>query len=68
MKTTTIKIMGKTVAVVGNRKRVVRNRFGLNMGSTFMGLHLGKTSRYLSVPVLASRKFGGVADIKGDLD
>lgn len=64
MKTTTFKIAGKTVATTGIRKRVVKNRFGLSMGETFMGLHLGKTSRYLSVPALAGRKFGGQADIK----
>ena len=64
MKTTTYKIMGKTVAVTGNRKRVVNNRFGLSKGTTFFGLHLGKTSRYLSIPLLANRKFGGQADIQ----
>ena len=64
MKTTTYKIMGKTVAVTGNRKRVVENRFGLSKGTTFFGLHLGKTSRYLSIPLLAKRKFGGQADIQ----
>lgn len=64
MQTTTYKIMGKTVAVTGNRKRVVQNRFGLSKGSTFMGLHFGKTSRYLSIPSLAKRKFGGQADIQ----
>ena len=65
MKTTTFKIAGKTVATTGIRKRVNKNRFGLSMGETFMGLHFGKTSRYLSVPAFAGRKFGGVADIKG---
>jgi hypothetical protein len=65
MQTKTIKIMGKTVAVVGKRPRLVKNRFGFSKGTTFFGLHLGKTSRYLSIPSLASRKFGGVADIKG---
>lgn len=64
MKTTTYKIMGKTVAVTGNRKRVVKNRFGFNKGKTFFGLHFGKTSRYLSIPSLAKRKFGGQADIQ----
>lgn len=65
MQTKTIKIAGKTVVVTGKRNRVVQNRFGFNKGTTFFGLHLGKTSRYLSIPSLASRKFGGVADIKG---
>ena len=65
MQTKTIKIAGKTVATTGIRKRVVQNRFGFSKGTTFFGLHLGKTSRYLSIPSLASRKFGGVADIKG---
>lgn len=63
MKTYTTKIMGKTVAVYGKRKREVQNRFGVKLGSTFMGVHVGKTSHYLSVPALASRKFGGIADI-----
>jgi hypothetical protein len=66
MQTTTYKVMGKTVAVVGKRPRVVKNRFGFSKGNTFMGLHYFKMSRYLSVPILASRKFGGVADIKGE--
>jgi len=65
MQTTTYKIMGKTVAVMGKRPRVVKNRFGFSKGSTFIGLHYFKMSRYLSIPSLASRKFGGVADIKG---
>ena len=64
MKTYTTKIMGKTVAVYGKRARVIRNRFGVSLGSTFMGLHLGKTSRYLSVPAFAKRTFGGVKDIQ----
>ena len=64
MKTYTTKIMGKTVAVYGKRERVIRNRFGVSLGSTFMGLHLGKTSRYLSIPALAKRTFGGVKDIQ----
>lgn len=63
MKTKTTKIMGKTVAVYGNRKRVAKNRFGLSMGETFAGLHFGKSSHYLSIPMFASRKFGGVRDI-----
>lgn len=63
MKTTTYKIMGKTVAVVGKRPRVVQNRFGFSKGETFMGIHYFKTSRYLSIPLLANRKFGGQADI-----
>ena len=65
MQTSTFKIAGKTVAVTGKRNRVVQNRFGFSKGTTFFGLHLGKTSRYLSIPSLSSRKFGGVADIKG---
>ena len=63
MKTKTTKFMGKTVAVYGQRKRVEKNRYGLSFGSTFTGLHLGKTSRYLSIPFLSKRKFGGVRDI-----
>lgn len=63
MKTYTTKLMGKTVAVYGKRKREVQNRFGVNLGETFMGVHIGKTSHYLSVPAIAKRKFGGVADI-----
>ena len=63
MKTYTTKLFGKTVAVYGKRKRVVKNRYGLSFGSTFTGLHLGKTSRYLSVPFLSKRQFGGVRDI-----
>ena len=63
MQTTTIKLFGKTVATYGKRKRFVENRFGMKRGSTFMGLHTGKTSHYLSVPALAKRKFGGVQDI-----
>ena len=65
MKTTTFKIGRKTVAVTGIRKREVNNRFGFSKGTTFFGLHFGKTSRYLSLPALASRRFGGQADIKG---
>ena len=65
MQTSTFKIAGKTVVVTGKRNRAVKNRFGFSKGTTFFGLHLGKTSRYLSIPSLASRKFGGVADIKG---
>lgn len=65
MQTKTIKIAGKTIAVVGKRPRVVKNRFGFSKGETFMGIHYFKMSRYLSIPSLASRKFGGVADIKG---
>ena len=63
MKTYTTKLFGKTVAVYGKRKRVVKNRYGLSFGSTFTGLHLGKTSRYLSIPFLSKRQFGGVRDI-----
>lgn len=63
MKTYTTKLMGKTVAVYGKRKREVQNRFGVNLGKTFMGVHIGKTSHYLTVPAIAKRKFGGVADI-----
>lgn len=63
MKTKTIKVFGKTVAVYGQRKRVVENRYAVSSGSTFNGLHLGKTSHYLSLPVLAKRKFGGQKDI-----
>lgn len=63
MKTNTFKIFGKTVATYGKRQRFIQNRFGMKRGSTFMGLHMGKTSHYLSVPALAKRKFGGVADI-----
>jgi len=63
MKTKTIKMFGKTVAVVGKRPRVNKYRFGVSSGSTFMGLHTGKVSRYLHVPAFANRTFGGVADI-----
>ena len=63
MKTYTTKIMGKTVAVYGKRKREVHNRYGVRFGSTFMGLHMGKTSHYLSLPMWVKRKFGGVKDI-----
>lgn len=63
MQTKTVKLFGKTVAVVGKRPRVVQNRFGLSMGETFMGIHYFKMSRYLSLPMLAKRKFGGQADI-----
>lgn len=63
MKTYTTKVMGKTVAVYGKRKREVQNRYGLSFGETFTGFHFGKTSRYLSIPMFASRKFGGVKDI-----
>ena len=64
MKTKTIKLFGKTVAVVGKRPRVNKYRFGVSSGSTFMGLHTGRVSRYLHVPMFANRSFGGVADIK----
>jgi hypothetical protein len=63
MKTYTTKIMGKTVAVYGKRQRVIKRRFGVNVGSTFTGVHLGKTSHYLSIPMWVKRKFGGVQDI-----
>jgi hypothetical protein len=63
MKTTTFKIMGKTLAIYGYRPRVSKNRFGIGKGSTFMGLHFGKQSHYLSLPALANRRFGGVQDI-----
>ena len=63
MKTYTTKLFGKTIAVYGTRKRQVKNRYGLSFGNTFTGLHLGKTSRYLSVPVFSKKKFGGVRDI-----
>ena len=63
MKTKTTKFMGKTVAVYGKRKRIVKNRFGLSMGETFAGLHVGKTSHYLPMPMFSKRKFGGVRDI-----
>lgn len=63
MKTKTIKMFGNTVAVVGKRQRVASNRFGINRGETFTGFHFGKTSRYLSLPAFAQRKFGGVNDI-----
>lgn len=63
MKTKTLKIFGKTLAVYGKRKRYVENRYAVTKGVTFNGLHLGKTSHYLSLPVLAKRKFGGQADI-----
>lgn len=63
MKTKTIKMFGNTVAVVGKRQRVASNRFGIKRGETFTGFHFGKTSRYLSLPAFAQRKFGGVNDI-----
>lgn len=63
MRTKTTKFMGKTVAVYGQRKRVASNRFGLSLGETFAGLHVGKTSHYLSMPIFTKRKFGGVRDI-----
>lgn len=63
MKTYTTKFFGKTVAVYGNRKREINNRYGVKFGSTFVGLHMGKTSHYLSVPMWVKRKFGGVKDI-----
>lgn len=66
MKTTTFKIGRKTVVVTGKRNRVVQNRFGFSKGTTFFGFHFGKASRYLSIPALASRRFGGQADIQGD--
>lgn len=64
MKTKTIKMFGKTVAVVGKRPRLSKYRFGVSKGNTFMGLHTGKVSRYLHVPALAKRTFGGVKDIQ----
>lgn len=63
MKTKTIKMFGNTVAVIGKRQRVASNRFGIKRGETFTGFHFGKTSRYLSLPAFAQRKFGGVNDI-----
>ena len=63
MKTTTLKLSNKTLATYGIRKRYVKNRFGFSKGSTFLGLHVGKTSHYLSVPMWVKRKFGGQQDI-----
>ena len=64
MKTYTIKVLGKTMAVYGKRPRVNKYRFGMSSGSTFMGFHTGLVSHYLSFPMLAKRTFGGVKDIK----
>ncbi len=63
MKTKTIKMFGTTVAVVGKRNRAIEKRYGIKQGETFTGFHFGKTSRYLSLPAFAQRKFGGVNDI-----
>lgn len=63
MKTYTTKLFGKTVAIYGYRPRQVKKRYGLSFGKTFTGLHFGKGSHYLSVPVFSRKKFGGVRDI-----
>lgn len=63
MKTTSFKVAGKTVFTYGFRPRVSKSRYGVNVGTTFTGLHLGKASHYLSMPMLVKRKFGGQADI-----
>lgn len=63
MKTYTLKLSNKTLATYGIRPRVKLNRYGFSKGSTFMGLHFGKTSHYLSVPMMVKRKFGGQQDI-----
>jgi len=63
MKTTTLKLFNKTLATYGIRPRVKLNRYGFSKGSTFLGLHVGKTSHYLSVPMMVKRKFGGQQDI-----
>jgi len=63
MKTYTLKLSNKTLAIYGIRPRVKLNRYGISKGSTFLGLHVGKTSHYLSVPMWVKRKFGGQQDI-----
>jgi len=63
MKTKTVKVFGKTVAVYGKRNRGVKNRFGVSRGTTFTGLHFAKASHYLHIPALSKRSFGGVKDI-----
>ena len=63
MNTYTYKLFGKTLFVYGFRPRVIKNRYGINRGSTFNALHFGKGSHYLSIPALAKRKFGGKQDI-----
>jgi len=63
MKTYTLKLSIKTLATDGIRPRVKLNRYGISKGSTFLGLHVGKTSHYLSVPALVKRRFGGQQDI-----
>lgn len=62
-KTKTIRLFDATLAVLATRTRVYKTRWEFTNGSTFMGVHMGKKSYYISIPSLSKRKFGGVADI-----
>ena len=62
-KTKTIRLYNTTLAVLGTRTRKFKTRWEFTNGSTFMGVHMGKKSYYISIPSLSTRKFGGVADI-----
>jgi len=62
-KTKTLKLFNVPLAVFATRTRVYKSRWEFTNGTTFKGVHMGKKSYYVSVPILASRKFGGVADI-----
>ena len=62
-KTKTLRLFNIPLIVLASRSRVYKSRWEFTNGSTFKGVHMGKKSYYVSVPVLASRKFGGVADI-----
>ena len=62
-KTKTVRLLNVPLIVLASRSRLYKSRWEFTNGSTFKGIHMGKKSYYVSVPILASRKFGGTADI-----
>lgn len=48
MKTTTKRIAGKRV-IVAKRKRSKLKRYGVKRGPTFLGIHIGLWSHYVSI-------------------
>jgi len=62
-RTKTIRLFNVPLAVFATRTRVHKSRWELTNGDTFKGVHMGKKSYYISIPILSTRKFGGVADI-----
>jgi len=62
-KTKTLKLFNVPLAVFATRTRVYKSRWQFTNGDTFKGVHMGKKSYYISIPMLSSRKFGGTADI-----